>query len=116
MTLALRQGGIYAPVITPFGKDGELDRAAFEHNVRAHMQHGLNGVVVTGSTGEAPLLDERERDSLIEWSRPLVTGDRLVIAGVGRSRPARRWRTRAGRRSEAPTPFSSWHRTISGQR
>lgn len=81
MTLSLR--GIFAPVITPFSESGELDRAAFEHNVRAHVQQGLRGVVVGGSTGEAPLLDERERASLVEWARPLVTGDRLVLAGVG---------------------------------
>ena len=75
--------GIYAPVITPFGKDGELDRAAFEHNVRAHLQHALNGIVVTGSTGEAPLLDDAERVSLVEWARPLIGGDRWLIAGTG---------------------------------
>ena len=81
MTLSL--SGIFAPVVTPFLENGELDRAGFEHNVRSHLQHGLRGVVVTGSTGEAPLLDERERESLVEWARPHVTGDRLLIAGVG---------------------------------
>ena len=81
MTLALR--GIFAPVTTPFTESGELDRSAFEHNVRAHLQHGLRGIVVAGSTGEAPLLDERERESLVEWARPHVGGDRLLLAGVG---------------------------------
>lgn len=81
MTLAL--SGVFAPVITPFRKDGELDRSAFEHNARAHMQAGLRGLVVTGSTGEAPLLDERERESLVEWARQHVPSDRLLIAGVG---------------------------------
>jgi dihydrodipicolinate synthase/N-acetylneuraminate lyase len=81
MTISLR--GILAPVTTPFLENGELDRKAFEHNVRAHLQQGLRGIVVTGSTGEAPLLDESERESLIEWARPHVTGDRVLIAGVG---------------------------------
>ena len=81
MTIALR--GIFAPVTTPFAENGELDRPGFEHNVRAHLQHGLRGIVVAGSTGEAPLLDERERESLVEWARPHVAGDRLLLAGVG---------------------------------
>src|SRR5688500_20338159 len=81
MTPSLR--GIFAPVTTPFADNGELDRAGFERNIRAHMQHGLRGVVVTGSTGEAPLLDERERESLIEWARQHVPSDRLLIAGGG---------------------------------
>src|SRR5688572_20184796 len=81
MTPRLR--GILAPVTTPFQQNGELDRAAFEHNIRAHVQQGLDGIVVTGSTGEAPLLDERERESLVEWARPIVTGERVLLAGAG---------------------------------
>lgn len=79
----LSLNGIFGPVTTPFASNGELDRAAFEQNVRAHLQLGLRGIVLTGSTGEAPLLDEAERDSLVEWSRLLVGGDRMLIAGIG---------------------------------
>lgn len=81
MTLPLR--GVFAPVTTPFAANGELDRAGFEHNIRSHLQQGLHGIVVSGSTGEAPLLDERERESLVEWARPHVAGDRHLIVGVG---------------------------------
>lgn len=81
MTVSLK--GIFAPVTTPFGKDGELDRAAFEHNCRAHMQAGLNGLVIAGSTGEAPLLDLTERESLMLWARQHVPNDRVLIAGCG---------------------------------
>jgi len=81
MTLALR--GIFAPVTTPFAATGELDRQGFEHNVRTHLAQGLRGIVVAGSTGEAPMLDEHERELLVEWARPHVAGDRLLIAGVG---------------------------------
>lgn len=81
--MTVRLQGILAPVITPFAKDGELDRAAFESNVRTHIQHGLNGIVVTGSTGEAPLLDIHERERLVEWARAHVSGDRVLLAGAG---------------------------------
>jgi 4-hydroxy-2-oxoglutarate aldolase len=75
--------GIFAPVVTPFAANGDLDRKAFEHNVAAHMAAGLRGVVVNGSTGEAALLDERERESLGSWARQHVRGDRWLIIGVG---------------------------------
>jgi 4-hydroxy-2-oxoglutarate aldolase len=75
--------GIFAPMTTPFGKDGELDRAAFEFNCQAHMKAGLNGLVVAGSTGEAALLDAVERESLVEYARRQVPDDRMLIAGVG---------------------------------
>jgi 4-hydroxy-2-oxoglutarate aldolase len=92
--------GIFAPVITPFKNDGELDRPAFEHNVKAHMNAGLRGVVVTGSTGEAPLLDERERESVMEWARQHVPTDRVLIAGIGSesTRTTLRLADRAGER------------------
>jgi 4-hydroxy-2-oxoglutarate aldolase len=75
--------GVIAPLVTPFKADGELDRTAFERNVAAHVKVGLRGVVVAGSTGEAALLDEREREQLMDWARSHVPNDRLVIAGVG---------------------------------
>ena len=77
-------GGVLAPVTTPFDPDGgELDRPAFERNVRAHVTSGVSGVVVSGSTGEAALLDERERAQLIDWARSLVPGDGWLLAGTG---------------------------------
>ena len=81
MSVSLK--GIFAPMTTPLGKDGELDRVAFESNCRAHLEAGLNGIVVTGSTGEAALLDADERALLVEWSRRQVPDDRTLIAGVG---------------------------------
>jgi 4-hydroxy-2-oxoglutarate aldolase len=76
-------GGVYGPVITTFDARGELDLDGFGANVRAHAAAGLDGVVVAGSTGEAPLLDEGERQRLIEMARAALPDDRLVIAGTG---------------------------------
>ena len=75
--------GVLGPVVTTFQSSGELDRAAFAENVRAHMKAGLHGVVVTGSTGEAALLDEQERATLVEAARAEVPSDRLLIVGTG---------------------------------
>ena len=75
--------GIFAPVVTTFTDAGALDLKGFERNVRAHMAAGLAGVVVTGSTGEAPLLDEAERDTLVACARPLVPAGRPLVAGIG---------------------------------
>ena len=75
--------GIFAPLATPFAANGEIDTAAFGFNIRAHMDAGLSGVVIAGSTGEAALLDESERSSLVEVAREIVPKNRLVIAGAG---------------------------------
>ena len=76
--------GILAPVTTPFeAGEGQLAIRAFAENVRGHLNAGCAGIVVTGSTGEAALLDEDERRRLLTAARDVVPGDRWLIAGVG---------------------------------
>jgi 4-hydroxy-2-oxoglutarate aldolase len=52
------------------------------------MQTQLAGLVVLGSNGEAPLLDDAEADAVIETVRANVPRDRTLIAGVGRESTA----------------------------
>ena len=75
--------GVIGPVVTTFDARGELDLDAFGANARAHFAAGLHGIVVTGSTGEAPLLEESERLRLVEMARSVVPSDRWLIIGVG---------------------------------
>lgn len=82
--IASRLEGVFAPVVTTFdARTGELDRAGFEQNLRAHAAAGLRGAIVAGTTGEAALLDENERGSLVGWAREVLPGECLVIAGTG---------------------------------
>jgi 4-hydroxy-2-oxoglutarate aldolase len=82
-TMSIALQGVFAPVVTPFTADGALDVAAFRANVRAHIAAGLSGVVVTGSTGEAALVDDAERRTLLEAARADVPADKLLIAATG---------------------------------
>lgn len=76
--------GIFAPVVTPFDDRADgLDLNAFATNIRAHLDAGMSGIVVAGSSGEAPLLSESERTTLVETARSLVPRDRWLIVGVG---------------------------------
>ena len=82
MSLTLK--GVLGPVVTTFqSPSGDVDTAAFAENVRAHLDAGMHGIVVTGSTGEAALLDERERMTLVEAARKQIPRDRLLIVGTG---------------------------------
>ena len=77
-------GGIMGPVVSTFDEaTGDLAAVAFRANIRAHVDGGLTGIIVAGSTGEAALLEEHERHRLLEWARPIVPDERWLIAGVG---------------------------------
>src|SRR5215218_7862286 len=76
--------GVFAPATTPFDRvTGEADAVAMRANLRRWLRAPLAGVVLFGSTGEGPLLDEDEKARLTEASRPVVDGGRLLLAGTG---------------------------------
>ena len=75
--------GIFPAVVSPFDKDGKLDEAMFRSNLERYAGMGLGGIVVSGSTGEAPFLTEDERLRLVEVARTVIKPPELVIAGTG---------------------------------
>jgi len=75
--------GVFVPAVTPFNRRGEVDIALFRENVQRYTGIGLGGVVVAGSTGEAPFLTERERLQLVEAARKIVRPPELLIASTG---------------------------------
>ncbi len=75
--------GIFPPVVTPFGGRSDVDEGLFRENLRRYVDVGLSGIVVAGSTGEAPYLTERERLRLVDVARQIVRPPELLIAGTG---------------------------------
>jgi len=75
--------GVFGPVVTTFDGRGDVDLDAFGFNARAHLEAGLHGLVVCGSTGEAALLEEPERARLVEMARSVIPSDRWLIVGTG---------------------------------
>jgi len=80
---ALTLGGLMVPAVSTFDGHGELDRASFQGNLAAHLAHGVDGVLVAGSSGESALLDDHDRQSLLGWAREIVPADRWLLAGIG---------------------------------
>ena len=79
-----RFAGIFTPIPTPFRSDDTLDEAGLRANIGRWMQTPLTGLVVLGSNGEAPQLDDAEADRVIAIARDAVPRDRPLIAGTGR--------------------------------
>lgn len=74
--------GIFAPIPTPF-VDEEIAYDRLEENLHRWGKTGLSGVVVMGSNGEAPYLDEDEKAALWSFARKHFPQDKTVIAGTG---------------------------------
>ncbi len=76
--------GIFTPIVTPFTADDAVDEGALRRNVGRWMTTPLTGLVVLGSNGEAPQLEDVEADRVIDMVRAEVPADRPLIAGTGR--------------------------------
>lgn len=80
----MKPSGVLLPVTTPFDAGtGDLDLEAFGFNLRRWLEHPIRGVVVGGSTGEAPFLDGDEMALLVDRSREILPEESLLIAGTG---------------------------------
>jgi len=76
-------GEVLTAIVTPFRSDGSVDVEAFRALAGFLLDNGSDGIVVAGTTGEAPTLTDDERQLLFEAAVEAV-GDRgTVIAGTG---------------------------------
>ena len=76
------QGSMVA-IVTPMNSDGSLDIKSFKSLLDFHIEKKTNGVVVVGTTGEAPTIDLDEHTFLIQEAVNHIKGKIPVIAGSG---------------------------------
>lgn len=74
--------GVNPPVVTPLDEDGALDEPAFRDEIRYHLDAGVSGVVIGGSTGEGMRMNESELERIYEVAVDEVNGVVPVVAGV----------------------------------
>lgn len=78
----MRWEGVHTALVTPFA-EGRLDLVAWEGTIARQLRAGVQGLVVAGTTGEAPTLEEEERDELLREALALAGGSAVVTMGVG---------------------------------
>src|SRR5919205_2329112 len=76
-------GAILTAIVTPFDDDLRVDEEAFVDLLRHLCAHGSDGVVVCGTTGEAPTLSDEEHLRLIELAAQERPDGATVVAGTG---------------------------------
>ncbi|HZQ17044.1 MAG TPA: 4-hydroxy-tetrahydrodipicolinate synthase [Gaiellaceae bacterium] len=73
-------GNVLTAIVTPFRDDGAVDFDAFQALARHLVDHGSDGLVVAGTTGESPTLTDDERLDLFRAAIEAV-GDRATVVG-----------------------------------
>lgn len=75
--------GVWTAIATPFAKDDAIDWAAFEKLLDVQIKGGVQGVVISGTTGESPTLTVQEKISLVRKARAQLPAQIRVMAGSG---------------------------------
>jgi 4-hydroxy-tetrahydrodipicolinate synthase len=75
--------GVITAMATPFDRNGAVDEAAALKLATHLLGHGSHGLVVSGSTGEAPTLTDEEALVLVRAIRAEVGDEALLICGTG---------------------------------
>jgi 4-hydroxy-tetrahydrodipicolinate synthase len=75
--------GTGTALVTPFNDDLSIDLASLKKFVRFQIEGGVDSMVVLGTTGEAPTINESERNKIIETVVDEVNGKVPIIVGTG---------------------------------
>ena len=76
-------GRLLTAMVTPFNDRGEVDYPQACRLAKALLDSGSDGVVVSGTTGEAPTLSREEKLRLFAEVKQAVDGRGVVISGTG---------------------------------
>jgi 4-hydroxy-tetrahydrodipicolinate synthase len=76
-------GRVLSAMVTPMRSDGPLDLEAAQRVATHLVEHGHDGIVVSGTTGESPTTSDTEKDQLLRAVIEAVGDRAVVIAGVG---------------------------------
>lgn len=76
-------GRLITAMVTPFDDEGKVDFKAAEKLVEHLIATGTTSIVVSGTTGESPTLEDAEKKDLLKTVLKVSSGRAKVIMGTG---------------------------------
>lgn len=76
------KGSIVA-LITPFDESGKVNYKKLKELIKFHIRNHTDGILILGTTGETPTLNEDEQDEIVRVTVKEVSGRVPVIANSG---------------------------------
>ncbi|CAB4672691.1 unannotated protein [freshwater metagenome] len=94
-------GRLLTAMVTPFKPDLSIDWAGVEKLANHLISTGHDGIVVNGTTGEAPTTSDAEKLEIIKVVKKAVAGKAKVVAGAGNNETSHsveqaKWAANAG--------------------
>lgn len=80
--------GTGTAIITPFKDDLSIDYEKLTGLIEYQINNGVDAIIVLGTTGEAPVINDEERTELISFFVEKVNKRVKIIVGTGTNDPA----------------------------
>lgn len=75
--------GVGTAMITPFNENEEVDYESLRNFVKFQLTNKVDSLIVLGTTGEAPAVEDDERERIVNLVLEIVDGKIPVIVGTG---------------------------------
>lgn len=75
-------GGIWLPIVTPF-LNGEVDYDSYGKLIEHYLGQGISGLIPMGTTGESPVITDKEYEGILDATVAAVAGRVQVYPGLG---------------------------------
>ncbi len=80
---APKVGSLLTAMLTPFDASGAVDHAEAARLAQALVAQGNDGLVISGTTGESPALEDDETIALVRSVKTALGDTASVVAGAG---------------------------------
>lgn len=75
--------GTGTALITPFNEDLSIDYSSLKLLIEDQIKNGIDAIILLGTTGESPVIDDDERIKLLSESVAIAAGRTKIILGTG---------------------------------
>lgn len=79
--------GTGTALLTPFTENFEVDYDSLKKLVQLQLDNNIDALIVLGTTAESPVIDQYEREKIIEFVSQLASGKTKIIIGTGTNDP-----------------------------
>lgn len=81
MSVLFKGSGV--AIVTPFTDDNQINYDKLAELLDWHVEQGTDAIIIVGTTGEAPTLEDEEHKEVIKYAVDKIAGRIPVIAGTG---------------------------------
>jgi 4-hydroxy-tetrahydrodipicolinate synthase len=75
--------GTGTALLTPFNEDLSIDYKSLKLLIERQIVNGVEAIIILGTTGESPVIDEEERKRLVDESVTIANGRVKILVGTG---------------------------------